>query len=245
VDGVDDLGDTVEHRVPADPDAPQVTLHFAQSLDARIALPGRRVHLSSSEGIALAHRARAESDAVLVGSRTVHVDDPRLTVRACEGRDPRRVVLASGLDLPTSARIFEPGPGLLVLGAEGRATPAAVRRLVDAGAEVRVVEASADGLVSLSAALRVIGAWGVARLLVEGGARVLTAFVRERLASLATIEIAPRWLGEPGLVALGAIDVRPAASAAGDGANVAGVALADARVERAGESVVVRGRVVY
>jgi len=218
---------------------PHVTLHFAQSLDGRIAFPRARARLSSPEGIVLAHRARAANDAVLVGSRTVHVDDPRLTVRACDGRQPRRIVLASGLDVPASARVFERGPGLLVIGARGRAAPDAVARLTAAGAQVRVVDATPDGLVSLPAALDAIRAWGVARLLVEGGARILTAFLRERLAASATVEIAPRWLGEPGLVALGAI------GAGAKDASASTVALAETHVDRAGESVVVRGRVVY
>ncbi|MBV9946398.1 MAG: dihydrofolate reductase family protein, partial [Myxococcales bacterium] len=54
---------------------PRVTLHFAQSLDGRIALAGERTPLSSKAGFAMAHRARAEHDAVLVGRATVRVDD--------------------------------------------------------------------------------------------------------------------------------------------------------------------------
>ena len=39
------------------------------------------------------HMLRAESDAICVGANTVRIDDPALTVRLVEGRDPLRIVL--------------------------------------------------------------------------------------------------------------------------------------------------------
>jgi riboflavin-specific deaminase-like protein len=215
---------------------PRVTLHFAQSLDGRIALPGARAVLSSEEGVRLAHRARAEHDAVLVGSRTVQVDDPQLTVRACDGRQPRRIVLAGELGVPLTARALRPGPGVMVVGVLGRATCEARAKLEALGAQIRLVPAGPDGRVSLAAALGEILAWGVSRLLVEGGAGVLTAFLRERLADDATIEIAPRLFGTPAVAALGAIGVDVPERA---------LSVTDAHVERAGPNIVVRGRVAY
>jgi riboflavin-specific deaminase-like protein len=217
-------------------DRPRVTLHFAQSLDGRIAFRGARAILSSREGVELAHRARAEHDAVLVGRQTVEVDDPRLTVRACEGRHPRRVLLASTLAVPTTARALEPGPGVLVIGVAGRATNAARDGLEALGAEVRLVPSAADGLVSLPHALAEMSAWGVGRLLVEGGARILTAFLRERFADEATIEIAPRLYGATAIAALGSIGVDTSEGA---------LAIEDARVDRLGPNTVVRGRIAY
>jgi 5-amino-6-(5-phosphoribosylamino)uracil reductase/diaminohydroxyphosphoribosylaminopyrimidine deaminase/5-amino-6-(5-phosphoribosylamino)uracil reductase len=215
-------------------DRPYVAIHVAQSLDGRIALSGGlRTILSSPEGLMLAHRARAGNDAVLVGSQTVRADDPRLTVRDCEGEQPRRVVLASTLDVSPAARLFESGPGVLLIAVEGRARTDAIVRLEAAGAEIRLVSAGPDGLVSLPAALHAIRQWGVQRLLVEGGARVLTSFLRSRLVDEATIEIAPRLFGAPGLVAVGDIAVDRVEASPG---------LTDVTVERAGQSVVVRGR---
>jgi len=213
---------------------PHVSLHYAQSVDGRIGLPGSRAHLSSRDGVVLAHRARAESDAVLVGRRTIEVDDPQLTVRACPGRSPRRVVLASALDVPLAARALAPGPGVLVIGTRERGSVSARRRLEGLGAEVRLVPAAADGLVSLADALREVRAWGVERLLVEGGARVLTSFLRERLVDVVTVEIAPCFYGAPAICALGPL---------GGGGPEQAIAFADLRVERVGPNVVMRGRV--
>src|SRR5258708_6558925 len=216
---------------------PRITLHFAQTLDGRIALTGARTPLSSRGGFELAHRARAEHDAVLVGRATVHIDDPRLAaVVAHEAHQPRRIVLASTLDVSSDARILRDGPGTLVIGVRGRASPEARARLVRAGAEVQLVSAGDDGLVSLPEALAVIREWGVQRLLVEGGARVLSSLLRHRLADEATIEIVPRLLGSSALAAIGEIGVTGLEHA---------VALEDARVDGADGSIIVRGRFAY
>jgi riboflavin-specific deaminase-like protein len=215
---------------------PRVRLHFAQSLDGRIGLIGVRTPLSSRRGFELAHRARAEHDAVLVGRATVQIDDPRLAVSEPSGRHPRRVVLASSLDVPSNARVLCGGPGTLVIGVRDRATAQARARLVEAGARVELVAAGEDGWVSLHEALAVVRDWGVETLLVEGGGSVLSSFLRHRLADEATIEIVPRLLGAPAIAAVGAIGVGDLGRA---------VALEDPSVERAEESIVVRGRLAY
>jgi len=215
---------------------PRTTLHFAQSLDGRIALPGTRTLLSSQEGVALAHQARATHDAVLVGRATVVVDDPRLAAVGHNGAQPRRIVLACTLGVPAGARVLKDGPGTLVIGVEGRAPAEAREALEAAGAQVRLVPAGDDGLVSLPHALALIHAWGVERLLVEGGARVLSSFLRQRLADEATVEIVPRLLGAPAVAAVEGIGVATLERA---------VRFDRPAVERAGESIVVRGRLAY
>jgi diaminohydroxyphosphoribosylaminopyrimidine deaminase/5-amino-6-(5-phosphoribosylamino)uracil reductase len=82
---------------------PWVVLKLAASLDGRTAAPdGSSRWITGDAARADAHRLRAESDAVVVGAGTIRADDPSLTVRHAEGRDPLRVVLGRA---PAGARV--------------------------------------------------------------------------------------------------------------------------------------------
>ena len=116
---------------------PWVVCKLAMTLDGRTAAPdGTSQWITGPLARADVHHLRAESDAILVGSGTVRADDPSLTVRDAEGRDPLRIVL--GGDLPEAARVrpaevYEGDPGELLarLGAQG-----VVQLLVEGGATV-------------------------------------------------------------------------------------------------------------
>lgn len=73
---------------------PYVVAKMAATLDGRTAAPdGTSQWITSEEARLDAHILRAESDAIIVGAGTVRADNPLLTVRGVEGRDPKRIVL--------------------------------------------------------------------------------------------------------------------------------------------------------
>jgi riboflavin biosynthesis pyrimidine reductase len=121
----------------------------------------------------------------------------------------------------------------MVIGAQNAASLLQMRRLEQAGVQVRLVPASDCGLVSLTHALVTIYQWGVRRLLVEGGARVITAFIRERLVDEVILEIVPVLLGEKGVPSVADIGVRALKDAP---------KLQNVSVTRAGTSILVQGR---
>jgi diaminohydroxyphosphoribosylaminopyrimidine deaminase/5-amino-6-(5-phosphoribosylamino)uracil reductase len=82
---------------------PYVVLRIAATLDGRTTTPdGDNRHLMDLDARIAAHQLRADSDAVLVGARTVRSDDPALTTRLVDGPNPRRVVLGTA---PADAKI--------------------------------------------------------------------------------------------------------------------------------------------
>ena len=177
---------------------PWVTLKAAVGLDGRMALrSGESRWITCPEARQWAHRMRAAHDAVLVGAGTVLRDDPELTVRDTEGRCPLRVVLDSRLSTPISAKAVSGEGGCLIFTCCD--DPARAEALTDAGA--RVVRApERDGAVDLDAVLAALAREGVLSLMVEGGARVLTAFMERGLADGAAFFTSCRVMGEgPGI----------------------------------------------
>ena len=90
---------------------PWVIAKAALTLDGRLVRPpGEDRWLSGQRARAHAHRQRARVDAILIGAGTLRADNPRLTVRgvpdADPARQPWRVVLTRGGDLPPSAHLF-------------------------------------------------------------------------------------------------------------------------------------------
>jgi diaminohydroxyphosphoribosylaminopyrimidine deaminase/5-amino-6-(5-phosphoribosylamino)uracil reductase len=178
---------------------PFVTLKAAVTLDGKIATrTGDSKWITGEEARTETHRMRDESDAILVGVGTVLADDPQLTVRHIEGRDPIRVVLDASLRTPPTAAILDPGRTSSASTLIFHAPDADTSRhagLTAPGVELIPVSRHPRG-VDLHEVLQVLGDRDVVRLLVEGGSHVHGALLDLGLADRAAIFIAPRILGD-------------------------------------------------
>jgi len=184
--------------------ATYVALKLAQTLDGKIASgPGRRTPITGPEALREAHRLRAGFDGVLVGSNTLLVDDPLLTVRegATCRRPPARIILDSEGRSPTGARVFhDAGLVPLVIFTAEDASELAIEELEEAGARVHPVPRGEGGL-SLSAVLDICWETGLRSLLCEGGGRLATSLLRQGVARRLFLFVAPFVLGEQGVPA--------------------------------------------
>ncbi len=172
---------------------PYVHVKIAQTLDGKIGDRGRRVAITGPESQRLVHKLRSMHDAVLVGSGTIRIDDPMLTVRDVRGRDPHVVVLDGGLHTRPTARIFSSGTDRKVIvcihDRTARRHPTRVRRLVAAGA--RVIQVSSRGeRFSVGAVLERLWAEEIGSMLVEGGQEVFTEFLASGLVDEISLFIA-------------------------------------------------------
>ena len=184
---------------------PLVTLTYAQSLDGSIsARPDAPLAISCDESKLLTHRLRAAHDAILVGVGTVLADDPKLTARRVGGPHPLPIVLDSHLRTPLTARVLKHPRGCVIATAED-ADRAREVRLREQGARVVRLPRVDDG-VSLPSLLNWLYEIGVCSLMVEGGRRVLTSFLKADLVDWALLTIAPYFVG--GVRAVGALPPR-------------------------------------
>jgi diaminohydroxyphosphoribosylaminopyrimidine deaminase/5-amino-6-(5-phosphoribosylamino)uracil reductase len=181
---------------------PAVVLKVATSLDGRMSADrGVRTALTGAEANRRTHLLRASADAIAVGSTTVLVDDPRLTVRECHRLQPLvRVIFDRRLRTPPAARLFstlDQGPVIIVTSSDGiGAEPARADALAAAGASLLVASGLNDALGRLQER-------GVSTLLVEGGAELHGALWDAGLVDCLHLVIAPVVLGNRGVPLLG------------------------------------------
>jgi diaminohydroxyphosphoribosylaminopyrimidine deaminase / 5-amino-6-(5-phosphoribosylamino)uracil reductase len=169
---------------------PYVTLKWAQTADGKVAGPGgARMQISNERSMRLVHELRARSDAIMVGIRTVLIDDPMLTARDVEGARPlMRVVIDPVLHTPPNSRLLataKEGP-VLILNVVDRCFHVEAMTLMDAGAELVRIETEPGSLrLKIPAILAELGRRGVTHLMVEAGPRLgksfLTAHAADRI----------------------------------------------------------------
>jgi diaminohydroxyphosphoribosylaminopyrimidine deaminase/5-amino-6-(5-phosphoribosylamino)uracil reductase len=168
-------------------DQPMIIAQLGQSLDGRIAtLTGESRYINKDAALDHLHRLRACVDAVIVGAGTVAADNPQLTVRRAEGRSPARVVIDPSGRLDDTGRWLErDGQRLFLVSATGRAPR---------GAEL-IQLSTRDGLIPPADIVAALAQRGLRRLLIEGGARTISAFIDAGCVDRLHILMAPVIIG--------------------------------------------------
>jgi len=85
---------------------PFIILKWAQSADGFMDRDFKPVQISNSLSKQWVHQMRSEEHAILVGKNTALHDNPSLTVREIEGRNPIRILIDFNLDIPKDFKIF-------------------------------------------------------------------------------------------------------------------------------------------
>ena len=185
---------------------PMVVAKVATSLDSRITVAGARTQLTSAEANRRTQRLRASVDAVGIGSGTLLIDDPVLTVRDCYRERPlARVVFDRRLRTPATARLLstlDAGPVIIMTTADAVTShPERAEALRGAGATLL------QGAGDLRRDLRELLPLDISTLLLEGGAAIHAEAWRMRVIDRVHVIVAPAEIGEPGVRLFDGIDV--------------------------------------
>ncbi|MBI2420025.1 MAG: bifunctional diaminohydroxyphosphoribosylaminopyrimidine deaminase/5-amino-6-(5-phosphoribosylamino)uracil reductase RibD [Ignavibacteriales bacterium] len=179
---------------------PYVTLKLAQTLDGKIADKKRFSQwITSPSSRTEVHRMRAEYDAVLVGVNTVIKDNPQLTVRHTEGRNPYRIVLDTGLRISMKCMLLNSNEEknlVIVTAVSSKEKTKKIMQLEKTGAEIIYLPTGVTGKFTVRAALKQLGKRGIMSVLVEGGSAVFSSCIREKLADEARVFISPKIIGD-------------------------------------------------
>lgn len=166
--------------------------HVTQTLDGRIACEnGQSQWIGNDADQRHAHRMRALLDGVMVGATTALNDNPKLTVRHVEGRDPRRIVISG------RGRALTEGQHLALLQAPGcEVFVDAERETPEVPDHVHVHRVAADdGRFAPQDVLARLRERGIHSIYLEGGSGVLSSFLHARHVDLLQVHIASMVLG--------------------------------------------------
>jgi diaminohydroxyphosphoribosylaminopyrimidine deaminase / 5-amino-6-(5-phosphoribosylamino)uracil reductase len=175
---------------------PYVTLKMAVSEDGKIsASEGTQTWLTGSESGEYVHRQRSVYDAVLVGANTIRIDDPRLTVRNIEGRNPIRIIIDGALNTALNSKVYNCGESRTIVFCSSSADCNKKKKFVLGGIEIIELEPDSSGRLDLALILKKLGELKIASLFVEGGREIFDQFIERRLFDEITVLKAPVNLG--------------------------------------------------
>lgn len=182
------------------PSRPFVTAAFAQSIDGYMApydgtSTSANFPLSGDESRLLTHALRSVHDGILVGARTLSIDNPRLTNRlwgSDSSASPRPIVLDSNLNhirkLGETCNLKNP-----IVCCSVHAANSFDRKSIDA--EILACECTSQGnLYIRDVLLQLKLRHGVRTVMVEGGAELLSSFFEQQVIDALCITIAPKLL---------------------------------------------------
>ncbi|MCH8523924.1 MAG: bifunctional diaminohydroxyphosphoribosylaminopyrimidine deaminase/5-amino-6-(5-phosphoribosylamino)uracil reductase RibD [Balneolales bacterium] len=186
---------------------PFVMLKIAQTLDGYTAAQdGDSQWITGVESRTRVHYWRSIYDAVMIGRNTALLDNPRLTVRHIEGRQPARIIVDGPGELPDHLNLFNDQyidktyRVTYKRDAESIADDEAtsqILRLMQPGnwQGHRIQVSKHDGHADLDLALAKLGDAGIASIMVESGGSLGTAMLQQGLIDKVELFIAPKMLG--------------------------------------------------
>jgi diaminohydroxyphosphoribosylaminopyrimidine deaminase/5-amino-6-(5-phosphoribosylamino)uracil reductase len=127
---------------------------------------GKREMISNDYSNRLVHKWRSEEAGILVGTNTALLDNPELTVRLWDGKNPVRIVVDLRLRLPDSLKLFD-GSGHTVV----------LNNLTDLKAGNLLFKKLIPVNSGTSSILTALHSLNILSVLVEGGPKLLQSFI--------------------------------------------------------------------
>jgi 2,5-diamino-6-(ribosylamino)-4(3H)-pyrimidinone 5'-phosphate reductase len=182
---------------------PFVHINVAVTADGKMDTFERKgAAISSAQDKARVDKLRAESDAVMVGGRTLLDEDPKLTVKSEALRaervarglsaNPIKVGVVTKADVKLESNFLNVGPARVVIFTTDQTSKTQVENLRSRGVEVYVHH---NPRVDLEHAMRTLKELGVERLMVEGGGTLNFELLRLGLVDELSVYVAPMIFG--------------------------------------------------
>lgn len=173
---------------------PFLTMKAGSTLDGKIA-----THTADSKWITSAearhdvHMLRNQHMGILVGVNTVIEDDPELTTRIPNGRNPIRIIMDSTLRIPLDAKVITDGQAPTWIFTANEVNEQVKQQLESLG--ILVFTTSGESRVNPLDVVRILGEHNISSVLLEGGGTIHAAFLEQQLVDKVEIYMAPKLVG--------------------------------------------------
>ena len=175
---------------------PFVVLKTAMSLDGKISTTsGESKWITDKEARENVHILRKELTAIMIGIDTVIIDNPELTCRIPNGRNPIRIVVDSNLRIPYDSKILQTAKKFkTIIATTEKARKEKIHKLKDLG--IIVIETkSKNEKVDLKDLMHKLGNQNIDSILLEGGSTLNYSALESGIVDKILVYIAPKIIG--------------------------------------------------
>ncbi|HCB99842.1 MAG TPA: bifunctional diaminohydroxyphosphoribosylaminopyrimidine deaminase/5-amino-6-(5-phosphoribosylamino)uracil reductase RibD, partial [Ruminococcaceae bacterium] len=177
---------------------PYVVMKYAMTADGKTAVSsGKSQWITGEEAREDVHKLRHRLRGIMVGIGTVLQDDPLLTCRIENGRNPTRIICDSRLRLPLDAKICQTAKEVSTIVAVGSLPVEQadkVKQLQQMGLQILQVPEKA-GYIDLPALMKALGRKELDSILLEGGAELNASALEAGIVQEVYAYIAPKIFG--------------------------------------------------
>lgn len=171
---------------------PWVIIKWAQSRDGFLSRLDNKRWISNSASRKDVQKLRKKVQGILVGINTILEDNPMLTVRPDTGRRPLRIVLDNDLRIPLNSKLIKTANNI----------PVCIFTKSKSKIKKQGIETINVGKKNiLNKVLTELCKKGIQQLLIEGGEKVISSFIRQNLADEIIVYTSNEKLGKKGKIA--------------------------------------------
>lgn len=156
---------------------PYIILKWAETKDGFVAPIAKNeikpIFISNTYSQQLVHKLRSAEHAILVGTKTVLADNPKLNIRSWSGENPIRVVLDNTLRIPKNSNILDGSTKTIIITATKDKNIVSSKNLI-----FEEIDFSKNIAKQVC---EVLSKYQVQSLIVEGGTQTLQTFIDEKL----------------------------------------------------------------
>ncbi|MDE5583913.1 MAG: bifunctional diaminohydroxyphosphoribosylaminopyrimidine deaminase/5-amino-6-(5-phosphoribosylamino)uracil reductase RibD [Ruminococcus sp.] len=214
---------------------PFVTMKYAMTMDGKIAChTGLSKWITGEESRKNVHLDRLRHSAVMVGVGTVIADNPMLTCRLENGRNPIRIVCDTNLNTPLGCDIVKTANQVPTVIATSSDDSAKAEEYEKCGCRIMKISRK-NGHIDLCELMRTLGSEKTDSVFLEGGGELNYSALKSGIVNKVQAYIAPKIFG--GLGAKTAVS--------GDGVNSPELAymLENAEIKRFGDDIMIESLV--